>query len=276
MRLDPGSGLARPGAFPLSRAAGGFTVLEMLMASALFAVVLAAIYMMYESHQSMFLTGEARATAQQNARVALDDITASIRMAGSFHPDPACRAPGSGEALRIATDDTLALHGGYRNPDRDQDCNIYVTYSLRSGTGIKGTTLRKETRRDPWDRGQLVEAPLAENVTRLAFEYFDASGQSIPAALPSETVPACPSGFPAARPRWDYALDGQGVVASGATPSRVGQGSQRDTARTIRVHLTVETNIAYDAASGCFRRDVGGPTQPFTLVSETYVRSLTP
>ncbi len=187
---------------------------------------------------------------------------------------------GSSEAVRIGTDGTLSLHAGYRDPNPaagpNQDCNIYVTYGVWSAAGQRDTTLQKETRLDPWDRGQLVQAPLAEGVTGFAFEYFDANGQTIPTTLPAPTTPSCPDAFPTARPRLDYALDGQGAVVNSATPSPVARGSQRDAVRSIRVQVTVETNIAYETASGCFRRDVGGPTQAFTLVSEAQVRGLVP
>lgn len=270
-----------PWARPGGRApAAGFTLLEALTASAIFAIVMTAVYLMYESNQAIFLSGEARAGAQQNARIALDDLAGTVRMAGAFHPHPLCRPAGSGEAVRIAADDTLSLHAGYREPNPaggpNQDCNVYVTYSLWSGGGVRDTTLRKETRRDDWGLGQLVEAPLAEDVTRLAFRYFDAHGHSLPTNLPAATTPNCPGGFPWARPRGAFGLDGQGPVATGTTPSPVPLGSQRDLVRTVRIELTVETNIAFDPASGCFRRGVGGPTQAFTLVSEAHLRGLTP
>ncbi len=261
-------------------ASGGFTLLEALAASAIFVIVMAAVYLMYESNQSLFLSGESRANAQQNARVALEDMTAAIRMAGAFHPDPLCRPPESDEAVRIATDDTLSLHAGYRNPNPaagpNQDCNVYATYTLWSGVGGRGTTLLKETRRDPWDQGQLVEAPLAENVTRLAFRYFDADGRPLPTVMPDAVPPDCPGELPVARPRQTFGLDGQGSVSSGGTPSPAGLGSQRSLVRAVRIELAVESNTVGDAIAGCFRPNAGGKTQAFTLVSEAQVRGLTP
>ncbi len=261
-------------------APGGFTLLEVLAASTIFAIIMVAVYMMYETNQNMFVNGEARATAQQNARIAMDDITAAVRMAGSFHPDMLlCRPWGSFEAVRIGTDDTLALHGGYRDLKADegpnQDCNVYVTYSLWDGAGSRGMTLHKEVRRDDWARGQLTQSPLAENVTRLAFRYYDANGQQLPTMLPDETPPGCTPAFPEAWPRRAFALDAQGPVAGAAVPTAVPLNSQRDTVRVVRIEITVETNIAA-GSDGCYKRNVGGTTQTYTLVSEAHVRSLTP
>jgi len=262
-----------------ARPAAGFTLLEVLAASTIFAIIMVAVYMMYETNQNMFVNGEARATAQQNARVAMDDIVTAVRTAGFFHPDAAlCRPPGSVEAIRIATEDTLSLHGGYRDPPGagpNQDCNVYVTYSLWDGAGSRGMTLHKEVRRDDWARGQLTQSPLAENVTRLAFRYYDANGQQLPTTLPPEVAPACVPGFPEAWPRRPFALDAQGPVVGAAVPAAVPLNSQRDTVRVVRIEVTVETNIAA-GSDGCYRRNVGGTTQTYTLVSEAHVRSLTP
>jgi len=261
-------------------APNGFTLLEVLAASAISVIVLVAVYLMYESNQHLFLIGESLAGAQQNARVALDDIATAVRMAGMFRGDPLCRPAASGEAVRIATADTLSLHGGYRDPDPsagpDQDCNIYVTFSLWTGAGARGTTLLKETRRAPWERGQLVEAPLAEGVTGLTFRYFDADGHSLPTAVPDPAPTACPDQLPVTRPARRYALDGQGPVAGGAVPTPVTLQSERILVRAVRVELTVETHTVGDAAAGCFRHHAGGTTQSFSAVTEAHLRGPSP
>ena len=256
----------------------GFTLLEALIASAIFAAVVAAVYAMYVTNQNLFVSGESLAGAQQNARVALEDMTAVVRMAGSFHPDPLCRPAASNEAVRIAAADTLSLHAGYRDPDPTagpgKNCNVYVTYSLWTGAGKRGTTLLKETRRDPWQGGQLVEAPLAEGVTRLLFRYFDADGHPLPTWLPDASQSACSGAFPVSRPFPSYALDAQGPVTGQGGPTPAELGSERSQVRSIRIELTVETNIAGNAMTGCFRHNVGGPTQAFDLVSESHLRGL--
>jgi len=306
MAVDFARRPSRAGVSPGPRAAAGFTLIELLAASTIFAIVMVAVYMMYETNQRMFWTGDARASAQQNGRIALDDMTTAIRMAGSFYcgrppaavisaspspcpyyispplastdPDVLCAPPTSYEAVQVATPDTLALHGGYADPSSGAPpCNRYVYYTLWNSAGQRTTTLGKWTpAADPWPGQTPSPQPLAENVTALTFTYFDANGQTIPTSVPAPTTPACPSNFPGARPRGNYALDGQGPVTTSTPPSPVGQGSQRDSVRMIRVQITIESNISYDTTSGCYRRDVGGPSQAFTLVSEAYIRSLMP
>lgn len=305
MRAASRGSLPRARAAQGPRAPHGFTLLEMLAASTIFAIIMVAVYMMYETNQNTFATGDARAAAQQNARVALDDITTAIRMAGSFYcapppwvpwpsPSSPCPAslgyltpessywqPGSSEAVRIATADTLALHAGYKNPGGvcPPKCNAYVTYSLWTASGARTTTLYKWTLVDPWNdpsNQSVAPEPLAENVIALTFTYFDASGFPIPNPLPAPTTPKCSSSFPFARPSLNYALDGQGPVSGATVPSTVSLGSQRFSVQMIRVQITIESNISYDATSGCYRRHVGGPSQAFTLISETYTRSVSP
>jgi prepilin-type N-terminal cleavage/methylation domain-containing protein len=63
----------------------GFTLIEILIASTIFAMILLGVYMVYETNQATYVRGEARANVQQNARVALDQMTRELLMAG-FDP----------------------------------------------------------------------------------------------------------------------------------------------------------------------------------------------
>jgi prepilin-type N-terminal cleavage/methylation domain-containing protein len=60
----------------------GFTLIEILIASAIFAMVLVGIYVIYDANQATYTRGEGRANLQQNVRVALDEMTRELLMAG--------------------------------------------------------------------------------------------------------------------------------------------------------------------------------------------------
>jgi prepilin-type N-terminal cleavage/methylation domain-containing protein len=60
----------------------GFTLIEILIASTIFVIVLLGVYVVYETNQATYIRGEGRANVQQNARVALDQMTRELLMAG--------------------------------------------------------------------------------------------------------------------------------------------------------------------------------------------------
>ncbi len=73
----------------------GFTLVEILIASAIFAMVLVGVYVIYDTNQSTYVRGEGRADLQQNARVALDQMTRELLMAG-YDPSKVLAQPGTG------------------------------------------------------------------------------------------------------------------------------------------------------------------------------------
>lgn len=75
------------------RPAAGFSLLELLIVSAIFLVVMMGVYLVYESNQTLFLRGEAKSDLQQNARIALDRLTREFRMAGFGVPTADFPAP---------------------------------------------------------------------------------------------------------------------------------------------------------------------------------------
>lgn len=66
----------------IAREEKGFTLIETLIASTIFVMVLLGLYVVYETNQSTYMRGEGRANLQQNARVALDQMTREFLMAG--------------------------------------------------------------------------------------------------------------------------------------------------------------------------------------------------
>jgi len=185
---------AEPGALARTR---GFSVLEVLVATALFSVVMAGVYLLYITMQGTLTRGEMKSDLHQNARVGLDRMVQELRMAG-YDPENALqqvanqpfneiRAAG-GACLSFVT---YRMHGA-------SEKSVRVTYS------VSGTTLRR--REDDWDPAAKVFSgsatqPLANAVNQLTFTYYDAFNRIL---TPSgAVVGGCPSGsFP-----WIQLLD---------------------------------------------------------------------
>jgi prepilin-type N-terminal cleavage/methylation domain-containing protein len=71
------------------RGEAGFTLAEILMASAISSVVLLALYLLYDVNQVTFVKGEQQADLQQNARIAADRIVRDLRLVGYGFSTPA-------------------------------------------------------------------------------------------------------------------------------------------------------------------------------------------
>ena len=72
--------------------ARGFSVVEMLIGSAVFVVVLLAILMILDISQRDYASGAARSDVQQNVRVVLESMARELRMAG-YAPSKAGCSP---------------------------------------------------------------------------------------------------------------------------------------------------------------------------------------
>jgi prepilin-type N-terminal cleavage/methylation domain-containing protein len=155
---------------PDSRArARGFSVLEVLVATALFSVVMAGVYLLYTTMQGTLTRGEMKSDLHQNARVGLDRMVQELRMAG-YDPE---------NALGQVTDqpfNEIRAAGG--------SCLSFVTYrrhgasekSVRVTYSVSDTTLRR--REDDWDPASKVFSgsatqPVANSVSQFAFIYYD-------------------------------------------------------------------------------------------------------
>lgn len=216
----------------------GFTLLETLVSAALFSIVMAGMYALYTTMQSTMSRGELQSDLQQNARVALDQLTRELRMAG-YDPQGALSRvtllPRT--AIRAATPGCLSFvtYSLDRSTTPATEVSSQITYSL------DGTTLKR--REDDWDGSSAFAAgggaqPLAESVSSLAFTYYDAnSGVLAPGAPPS----GCPPGG--------------GMPPSALAFSQLGQ------IRRISIVL-----VTRDSRPGVF-------PEFFTLTSDVYLRN---
>ena len=172
----------------------GFTLLETLITTTIFSIVIAGVYLLYTTMQSTLSRGELKTDLQQNARVALDRMVQEFRTAGY---DP------SGAIPVVTLQPRAAIRGA------SGTCLSFVAYNTSSGVSaqitydLSGTTLRR--REDPWCAAStcfgtcgvspcnaISPQPLAESVNLLTLQYYDAYNQVLTPY--STTTQGCPPG----------------------------------------------------------------------------------
>jgi len=156
----------------------GFTLVELMVALLISAVVMTGIFMLYRSQQRSYVMQDEVAAMQQNLRSALYFMGREIRMAGC---DPTGMA-GAGFTVWAAGQlgFTMDTRGKDEDdpPDKDtSDPNETVTYTLADGDGDGSAD---DLVRNTGGGNQLV----AENIAVLNFTYLDDQGNV--AALASQ------------------------------------------------------------------------------------------
>ncbi|HEV8664104.1 MAG TPA: prepilin-type N-terminal cleavage/methylation domain-containing protein [Candidatus Methylomirabilis sp.] len=159
----------------------GFTLLETLLATAIVAVVLGAIYTMYLANQETFLKGEARSDLQQSARIAMDEMLRTLRdlgydprVTGRFgfrdaaNPGTGGSCPGGSVGCATEAEIRFTL-------DDDGDGLLDDAGTERLGFRLRDGVLQKIK-----PGAVLNPQPLATGITILRFTFLDAAGQRIP------------------------------------------------------------------------------------------------
>jgi len=108
----------------MSRRSSGFTLVEILVATAIFAVIMVAALMMYDKNQQVFKQSVEAADLQQNTRVAFDKMVAEIRMAGFDYdrdgvPSLAGQSEQPDEQIEYANTRAVTIRGNF-----DYDSNM--------------------------------------------------------------------------------------------------------------------------------------------------------
>jgi Tfp pilus assembly protein PilW len=163
---------------------GGTTLMELVVTLAVFSTIMLVIILLWEQSQEAYFRGATAAELQQNARVALEQMTREIRQAGY---DPCryigvagtCTAasafdPGVAGVFPIQTFTATSL---WVRADRNANGDVTpgVTNSDEENVCFRlsgGQILRKTTGVDCTSGG--VE--LARNITGLTFTYLKANG----------------------------------------------------------------------------------------------------
>jgi Tfp pilus assembly protein PilW len=214
----------------------GFTLIEVLIYLGLFVLIMGSIFQTFEGNRATFASGERKADVQANARVAMDEMSRQIRMAG-YYPENfdanGANDIANANAIHVATDNTLAI---YADANAAGSSNILLFC-------LDGTVVRTKT-------GPIGNAAsytcsggdvLAENMTSLRFTYYGADSITLP--------------NPANTP---YQLDGQApaVVPTFTTVT------ERAAVRRVVITLTVRQNVPHRAP------------QIYTLTSDVRLRNL--
>ena len=142
----------------------GFTILETIIFSAIFLMVVSAMYLMYETSHTTVTRGQNKVEVQQNAWGATAKISREIRMAGYDPSDVVTILPTT--AIEAANANDITFVG-----DVDGDGNTdRVRYR------VQGTQIIRDF--SSWNGAAfpaLTPSELADGVNALTFTYFDAN-----------------------------------------------------------------------------------------------------
>jgi type IV pilus assembly protein PilW len=153
----------------------GFTLIEILVAMVIAAIVMTSVYSVYYSQQRSYIIQEEVAAMHQNLRAAMSIMEREIRMAGC---NPTGNASNVGfldnQANRIQfTEDVRGKDPG--DPpdgdtgDPDEDISYYLTDA--DGDGEVDDLVR-----DTGGTEADIEKVIAENIASIFFSYLDANG----------------------------------------------------------------------------------------------------
>ena len=149
----------------------GFTFLEMLISISILAVISTAAIALFRENQQRYDAEVDNAAAVQNARVALDIISRSLRQAGN-NPTSSIMTPlaYSANTLTISSDITGSVHAANSlDSTGDPDSQLTAAYEL--------VTIQY----DSSEKKILInsghgEDTLAENINKLEFKFYDDTG----------------------------------------------------------------------------------------------------
>ncbi len=167
-------------------AAPGFSLIEMLIGSAVFVVVLLAVYMILDTSRADYAMGAARLDVQENIRVALESMARELRMAGyapSNTPNDDCAAPPCGVTAFTASSVTfLADLDGKNQTEKVAYTFVAPASPTRPCDPSDSTTIGRLTRStQSWAGGAWSPATpeaydVAQCVKTVTITYYNSAG----------------------------------------------------------------------------------------------------
>lgn len=153
----------------------GFTLLELLVASALLGPTVIALFLTLETMQGAYTKGEGRADRQQSARIGLARMVRDIRAAGLDPSAVISRLP-IPAAIQTAETSRIAFIGDANGDGRSEKIEYRLDLSADP------PVLRRQqwtTWNIGWS-GTNGAQPLAEGITTVEFTYYGADGTPVP------------------------------------------------------------------------------------------------
>jgi len=138
--------------------AGGFSLVELLIAMAVGLVVLSAMYSVFTIQNKTFANQEELVVMQQNVRAGMDMMTREIRMAG-YNPTGGTPKPGIVTAGANSITFTMDITGD----GLTDGPNEYITYDLYDSGGVQALGRRSTSGAN--------RQPVVENISALGFTY---------------------------------------------------------------------------------------------------------
>ena len=221
-----------PSARARQRSRRGFTLLEALLASLIFVVVIGAIYTVYAGNQAMFTRGERMTDLQQNARGALDLLGREIRMAGyADTPGPPANSnPGRNpNPIIIDRSDLLVIRGNVTKAQPGGGVDVfYAVQPNQTAICVTPPCLLRGVYNPPGVGAYSLEGAgatwdvVAYNIRTVTFTYFDANNNQVDPGAPPN------------------ALDGANVGV--AFPGLLATYTERGLVRRVVVTVTAADN----------------------------------
>jgi len=150
---------------PAAAEAGGFTLVELLVAMAIASIMLAAVTSLFVSLNKSYTRQNVAADVQQVVRAGVDFMAQSIRLAG-LDPDQ------TGDFdIQTATDTSIVFRADLDLDGTYVPANELITFSL---SGVNNDQVQSNLS---------PGVPLVENVTDLEFQYLDAGGNLVTTPL---------------------------------------------------------------------------------------------
>lgn len=170
------------------RAAPGFSLIEMLVASAVFVVVLLAIYIMLDTSRADYAMGAAKSDVQENMRVALESMARELRMAGyapSNTPNANCATPPCGVTAFTASSVTFQADlDGNNQTDKVTYTFVAATNPSKPCDPIDSTTVGTLTRNaqswvaGAWSPVTPVAYEVAQCVKTVTITSYNSAGSA--------------------------------------------------------------------------------------------------